>query len=45
MTEETGQCDDGYYPEEPGQVAEEAHMTEEERSLIDQWNDKMFCLQ
>jgi len=40
--EETGQYDDGYYPEEAGQVVEEAHMTEEERALIDQWNDNMF---
>jgi len=40
--EEAGQYDDGYYPEEAGQAAEEAHMTEEERALTDQWNDNMF---
>ena len=40
--EEAGQYDGGYYPEEYEQVAEEVHMTEEERTLIDQWNDNMF---
>jgi len=40
--EEAGQYDDGCHPEEVGQAAEEAHMTEEERALVDQWNDNMF---
>jgi len=36
---DAGQCDDGHCQEDQGQAEEEAHMTEEERALVDQWND------
>jgi hypothetical protein len=40
--QEEGYYDDGYYQEGQEQVQEEVHMTEEERSLLEQWNDNLF---